>query len=184
TEAGRDLFPDPLHIFQWHGEGFDLPAGAERLAATEWYPNQAMRVGGNAYGLQFHPEVTGAMMQRWSTMAGHRLVLPGAQARDVMREGYRRFDAGISAWLDGFLDKWLGAADQHRGGETVGAVAAGGEAEVRPRHRAGAADGLRPDFGYRQNREVRPAPEERLHLPLVFVEQHRAGHVDEPSARL
>lgn len=125
TEAGRDLFPDPLHIFQWHGEGFDLPAGAERLAATEWYPNQAMRVGGNAYGLQFHPEVTGAMMQRWSTMAGHRLVLPGAQARDVMREGYRRFDAGISAWLDGFLDKWLGAAYQNRGEETVGAVAAG-----------------------------------------------------------
>ena len=122
TEAGRGLFPDPLHIFQWHGEGFDLPAGAERLASTGWYPNQAMRVGTSAYGLQFHPEVTGAMMQRWSQMAGHRLVLPGAQARETMRQGFARFDAGISAWLDGFLDKWL-AADQDRGEEAVSAVA-------------------------------------------------------------
>lgn len=125
TEAGRGLFPDPLHIFQWHGEGFDLPAGAERLAATEWFPNQAMRVGPNAYGLQFHPEVTGAMMARWSSMAGHRLVLPGAQARDTMRDGFRRFDAGIEAWLDGFLDKWLGAAGEDRGEKAVRAVAAG-----------------------------------------------------------
>lgn len=125
TEAGRGLFPDPLHIFQWHGEGFGLPAGAERLAATEWFPNQAMRVGANAYGLQFHPEVTGAMMQRWATMAGHRLVLPGAQARETMRDGFRRFDAGISAWLDGFLNQWLGAADDDRRKKPVRAVAAG-----------------------------------------------------------
>lgn len=125
TDAGKGLFPDPLHIFQWHGEGFDLPRGAERLASTGWYPNQAMRVGAKAYGLQFHPEVTGAMMQRWSQMAGHRLVLPGAQARDTMRQGFARHDAGISAWLDGFLNKWLGgAADQDRGEEAVGAVTA------------------------------------------------------------
>lgn len=128
TSKGRDLFPAALHIFQWHGEGFDLPRGAVRLASTGWFPNQAMRVGDNAFGLQFHPEVTGAMMQRWSTMAGHRLALPGAQARDTMRAAHAKYDSGIAAWLSGFLDKWLlsgRAAHQDRGKEAIGAMAAG-----------------------------------------------------------
>lgn len=128
TPKGRDLFPDLLHIFQWHGEGFELPRGAVRLAATTWFPNQAMRVGKAAFGLQFHPEVHGAMMERWAKMAGHRLVLPGAQARDQMRANYARYDAGIAAWLDGFLTRWLGVsgvAQQNSGKEPVGTVAAG-----------------------------------------------------------
>lgn len=129
TPKGRDLFPDPLHIFQWHGEGFDLPRGAVRLASTGWFPNQAMRIGTNAYGLQFHPEVTGAIQQRWTKFAGHRLVLPGAQARDLQRAHYQKYDAGIAAWLSGFLDRWLAApaSATHQDGseEAVGAVAAG-----------------------------------------------------------
>lgn len=128
TARGRELFPDPLHIFQWHGEGFELPRGAVRLASTGWFPNQAMRMGANAYGLQFHPEVTGAMMQRWTKFAGHRLLLPGAQARDLQRAHYEKYDAGIAAWLDGFLTRWLksnSAATQDGCEEPVRAVAAG-----------------------------------------------------------
>lgn len=125
TARGRGLFPDRLHIFQWHGEGFGLPRGAVRLASTGWFPNQAMRIGASAYGLQFHPEVTGAMMQRWSTMAAHRLSMPGAQARDVMRAAYAKHDAAIGAWLHGFLGRWLDLADEDGGKESVGAVAAG-----------------------------------------------------------
>lgn len=130
TPKGRDLFPDPLHIFQWHGEGFELPRGAVRLASTGWFPNQAMRIGDTAYGLQFHPEVTETVMRRWSQFAGHRLVLPGAQARDQMRAHCAKYDAGVAIWLSGFLDRWLGkpsaaAADQNGGEEAVRAVAAG-----------------------------------------------------------
>ena len=128
TPKGRELFPDPLHIFQWHGEGFELPRGAVRLASTGWFPNQAMRIGSNAYGLQFHPEVTETVMRRWSQFAGHRLVLPGAQVRDQMRSLCAKYDAGIAAWLSGFLDRWLqphSAALQDRGEEAVRTVAAG-----------------------------------------------------------
>ncbi len=125
TPRGRAFFPEQLHMFQWHGEGFDLPRGAVRLAATNWFPNQAMKIGANAFGLQFHPEVTEAMMQRWTQFAGHRLVLPGAQARDLQRAYCQRFDAGIAAWLGGFLDRWLGVADQDRGEEAIRAVAGG-----------------------------------------------------------
>jgi GMP synthase (glutamine-hydrolysing) len=58
TAAGRETLPGPLHVYQAHYEGFDLPRGAELLMTGETYANQGFRYGANAYGLQFHPEVT------------------------------------------------------------------------------------------------------------------------------
>ena len=72
TEAGGG---DPLFagvnpretVFHWHGETFDLPAGAARLAYSDACANQAVRFGGAVYGLQFHLEVTPAMIADWCT---------------------------------------------------------------------------------------------------------------------
>jgi GMP synthase (glutamine-hydrolysing) len=44
--------------FHWHGDAFDLPAGAVPLAASTGTPLQAFRYGSNAYGFLFHMEVT------------------------------------------------------------------------------------------------------------------------------
>jgi GMP synthase-like glutamine amidotransferase len=52
-------------VFQWHGDTFDLPHGAARLASSELYPNQAFRYGDRAYALQFHIEVTPAIVTGW-----------------------------------------------------------------------------------------------------------------------
>ena len=52
-------------IFHWHGETFDLPSGAELLASSVACRNQAFRVGDRIYGLQFHLEVTPAMIVEW-----------------------------------------------------------------------------------------------------------------------
>jgi GMP synthase (glutamine-hydrolysing) len=52
---------EPLH---WHGDTFDLPAGATHLASSERYSHQAFRLG-SALGLQFHVEATGAMAGDW-----------------------------------------------------------------------------------------------------------------------
>jgi GMP synthase-like glutamine amidotransferase len=52
-------------VFHWHGETFDLPPGAELLASSERCRHQAFRVGEAIYGLQFHPEVTPAMIGEW-----------------------------------------------------------------------------------------------------------------------
>ena len=52
-------------IFHWHGETFDLPRGAERLASSDACVNQAFRAGNRIYGLQFHLEVTPAMITEW-----------------------------------------------------------------------------------------------------------------------
>jgi GMP synthase (glutamine-hydrolysing) len=52
-------------VFQWHGDTFDLPVGSVRLASSDLYPNQAFRHGDRVYGLQFHIEVTPAMVRDW-----------------------------------------------------------------------------------------------------------------------
>jgi GMP synthase-like glutamine amidotransferase len=77
TEAGaRDaLFAGigPVEtVFHWHGETFDLPPGAERLAWSEACCNQAFRARANTYGLQFHLEVTPAMIEDWCARDANR----------------------------------------------------------------------------------------------------------------
>jgi GMP synthase-like glutamine amidotransferase len=57
---------DPTEtVFHWHGETFDLPDGAVGLAYSRLTRHQAFRVGPNAYGLQFHLEVTPEMISDW-----------------------------------------------------------------------------------------------------------------------
>ncbi len=52
-------------VFHWHGETFELPNGAVRLAASDLYANQAFRYGSNAYAFQFHIEATREMIYDW-----------------------------------------------------------------------------------------------------------------------
>jgi GMP synthase (glutamine-hydrolysing) len=57
---------DPyLLVFQWHGDTMDLPPEAVCLAGNRAFPNQAFRVGSHAYGLQFHLEITEAIIKAW-----------------------------------------------------------------------------------------------------------------------
>lgn len=52
-------------VFHWHGETFDLPSGAERLARSSLYENQAFRYGKNVYAFQFHIEVKKETIYEW-----------------------------------------------------------------------------------------------------------------------
>lgn len=54
-----------LPVLHWHGDRFDLPAGAIRLAATDLCPTQAFAVGAHALALQFHAEVEPARFEDW-----------------------------------------------------------------------------------------------------------------------
>jgi len=56
-------------VFQWHNDTFDLPPGAALLASSDACPNQAFRCGDNVYGVQFHPEMTAAMIEDWQAHA-------------------------------------------------------------------------------------------------------------------
>jgi GMP synthase (glutamine-hydrolysing) len=108
TKAGLDLCETwPSSMYQWHREGFDLPSGAELLAEGDTFAVQMFRAGSSAYGIQFHPEVTHAMMCRWTVRASERLALPGAQDRARQIEGRYMHDPNVARWLNAFLDDWL-----------------------------------------------------------------------------
>lgn len=55
----------PETVFHWHSDTWELPPGAVRLAGSKSCENQAFRAGRNIYGLQFHLEVTPAMIADW-----------------------------------------------------------------------------------------------------------------------
>lgn len=50
--------PQKFTVFYWHGDTFDLPQGAVRLAYSEGCYNQAFVYSNNVLGLQFHLEST------------------------------------------------------------------------------------------------------------------------------
>jgi GMP synthase (glutamine-hydrolysing) len=57
---------DRLLVLHWHGDTFDLPAGAVRLAESDRCANQAFRLGRRAYGLQFHVETDADLVRWWA----------------------------------------------------------------------------------------------------------------------
>ncbi|MEJ8474867.1 glutamine amidotransferase [Roseibium algae] len=110
TLVGEKLLSWPKKVYQWHKEGFDLPAGCDLLASGPSYPNQAIRYGHNAFGIQFHPELTHSMLVRWTTKGAPRMSLPGAQMRRDHFAGRYIYDAAVRSWLDDFMDLWIGTA--------------------------------------------------------------------------
>lgn len=105
TEAGTALMPWPDMVYQFHREGFDLPSGATLLATGHHYENQAFRYGDNAWGIQFHGELTLAMMHRWVVRGAHRFELPGAQVGSLHLDGRLLHDAALRLWMTSFLDR-------------------------------------------------------------------------------
>jgi GMP synthase (glutamine-hydrolysing) len=95
----------PDVVYQWHREGFELPHGAELLAEGDIFPIQAMRYG-SGFAIQFHAEVTHAMMCRWTTRGRERLALPGAKPRAAHFVDRPVYDLAIRTWLFDFLDRW------------------------------------------------------------------------------
>ncbi len=103
------LLAPGVEVLHWHGDTFDLPAGAAHLAASELYPNQAWSLGERILALQFHPEVTAANLERW--YVGHACELAAAGV-DVtrLRSAGRRLEPALYAAAQGFFRSWLDAA--------------------------------------------------------------------------
>jgi len=113
TPAARNdpLFsslPDEgLHVFQWHGETFSLPLGAELLAAHPDVPHQAFRIGSAQYGLQFHVEVDETIIRSWADIGTCERIHLGSEGVELMMSqspGYMPAMAGFCrqlaiAWL-------------------------------------------------------------------------------------
>lgn len=106
TSAGSShAFPE--RVFQWHREGFDLPRDGVLLATSHGpYPNQAFRLD-NAVGVQFHPEITFAQVNRWSSSNPMRLLLRGAKPRQEQIDNHLIEAPHVHRWLDQFLRRWV-----------------------------------------------------------------------------
>lgn len=100
------LLADDLHVLHWHGDTFDLPAGAHHLAGTNAYPNQAFALGRHALGLQFHPEVSSSGMERW--YVGHACELGSAGINvPKLRQESETFAPALEIAAQRFWAGWL-----------------------------------------------------------------------------
>jgi GMP synthase (glutamine-hydrolysing) len=71
-----------VQVLHWHGDTFDLPESAKRLAGSIYYPNQAFSVGLNILALQFHAEVDPRTLEQW--LIGHATELNQAKI-DILK---------------------------------------------------------------------------------------------------
>lgn len=73
SELPSGLFPE-FTAFMWHGDTFEIPAGAVRLFESEACQNQGFIYGENVLGLQFHPEADRQWIEKLIEDSGHELV--------------------------------------------------------------------------------------------------------------
>lgn len=109
TGEGDALTPEPFPrwVYHWHSEGFSLPGGTTCLARGDDFECQAFRYGADAVGLQFHPEVTYAMICRWTVLGAGKLVAPKATPPYRHRESWFVHDKAVERWTQAFLAHWV-----------------------------------------------------------------------------
>jgi GMP synthase (glutamine-hydrolysing) len=114
TEEGRrdpvfSALPPTIPALQWHGDTFDLPAGAIRLAGSPAYPNQAFRFE-NAYGVQFHLEVSSEMAREWVDVPEYASSLERTIGSETLLQAV---DARVDEMLEHgrvLFERWLDSA--------------------------------------------------------------------------
>jgi GMP synthase (glutamine-hydrolysing) len=116
TEAGRasalrhfEADGQPTPVLHWHGDTFDLPDGATRLASTDLCENQAFTWGDHVLGLQCHPEVQVDRFESWLVAYPGEVAESGttvtALRADTVRHGpalERVARKMFGEWLDRF----------------------------------------------------------------------------------
>jgi GMP synthase (glutamine-hydrolysing) len=93
-------------VLHWHGDSFDLPRGAQRLASNAHYDNQAFAYGRNALALQFHLEADPRQLEEW--YVGHAVELAAAKVSvPELRAATSKRADGLSSQADRIFTRWL-----------------------------------------------------------------------------
>jgi GMP synthase-like glutamine amidotransferase len=106
TDGVGALLPQIFTPLHWHGETFDLPSGAVRLAETDAVPNQAFQLEDKVVGLQFHIETTYQSVQALIENAAHEIQeeRPLQQTAQTILEQTRQASAAVRPILWKLLD--------------------------------------------------------------------------------
>lgn len=93
-------------VFHWHGDTFELPAGARLLASTESCAHQAFSFGSTLLALQFHPEVTARGLEQWYVGHAGELRERGVPLAGLRQEA-ERYAPALAQESAAFLRDWL-----------------------------------------------------------------------------
>ncbi|HEX6995746.1 MAG TPA: glutamine amidotransferase [Gammaproteobacteria bacterium] len=101
---------DGVAVLHWHGDTFDLPADAARLASTPLTINQAFSVGDYALALQFHAEAAGRALESW--FVGHCNEIAATPGIGVpgLRADTAHWTPAITRAGSACFDEWLETA--------------------------------------------------------------------------
>ena len=99
-------FPESLTVLHWHGDTFELPAGAVHLAESAVCRNQAFAVGDRVIGLQFHIEMDEPDVAAFLDDTLPEPIPGQIQSAEEIREGNRHLPE-IHKALYAMLDEWI-----------------------------------------------------------------------------
>jgi len=97
-------------VAQWHGDTFELPAGATLLASSDDYRNEAFAIGRHALAVQFHPELTPEMHERWIQDSPDELA-EHAIDPDALRREREQYSARMQEASRAAFSEWLAGLD-------------------------------------------------------------------------
>ncbi|MGA8680036.1 MAG: type 1 glutamine amidotransferase [Acidimicrobiales bacterium] len=120
ADAVFSALGDDFPALQWHADTFDLPKGAVHLGRSAAYLNQAFRVGSTAYGVQFHLEVTAAMLEEWARVPAYVASLSatlGPAGFDLLAAQFEANRPAMEAAAKGLFGRFLDATGDREAGE-------------------------------------------------------------------
>lgn len=95
-------------VLHWHGDRFDIPVGATRLAGTAICANQAFSIDSHVLALQCHLEADPSRIERWLVGHASELATAGVDPRALRAEAQalqsglpRAAQMAFASWLDG-----------------------------------------------------------------------------------
>jgi GMP synthase (glutamine-hydrolysing) len=113
TEAGRasalrhfEAEGQATPVLHWHGDTFDLPDGATRLASTDACENQAFSWGDHVLGLQCHPEVLVDRFESWLVAYPGEVAESGTDV-PTLRADTAKYGAGLEVAARKMFGEWL-----------------------------------------------------------------------------
>jgi GMP synthase (glutamine-hydrolysing) len=101
--------PAVFEALQWHGDTYELPQRAVRLAGSELYEQQAF-VFQRAYALQFHIEVSASLLSEWTAVpeyAASLAAVPGPDPAAELLAQVRRAQDESVALARSLFSRWL-----------------------------------------------------------------------------